>query len=598
MKVNIASLLKSQILKTDQKLPGTNPARSQFLAMIGKSMQPKTRHPFLLGSQSTPDCQTPVGMDYSAGLEALRSGLLAKGKPFDQVYLKREDLPLIQNLMTQLGYTPDKIDQCLQDLLTSSRGGDLKLSQLFQQLDKLGPPNVKQTDTLVLTASAVPYLESILNEFHLSPTEIRKVLNSSRTFEGDLDFKAVVQALDKVGSHRSPRFSGIVDLEQSQTVTRDLQRMGIQVPSAKQTGRLHIEDFVTALKRMANTLSNAAQHVKTNEPLEITPEVLRNLSIPMPQTGGRGPANPTKDTLGTHSHKVPGAMKAIPTEAQTTINQILEHVVVDGQKSDSLTSILTDSKIKFTDPVAKQLQAEQMPAKQAQLNPQGTHDPQSVLNGETQKFGTPDHANTPKLVPDSSQQVPLQEVTEPDLLHTKPKLKSIDQQPEGIEPKRFEAILTSSQKNQRPAASLPNYLVDQLGRQISRAINRGDGIIRFQLKPPELGFIKLEMQLTDSQLNLSVAAENSSVKEILLTHMHELREALMGQGIKIDKLDVHINDGFNQSLANFQEGPSKEKGSQDGTNSGNSVASNDDTPESFIHDRASPRSDVTIDLVA
>ncbi len=598
MKINIAPQLKDQFPKANQKPLGSSPARGQFLAMIGKSMQSKSRQPFLTDSQNSPNCQTPKGMDYPACLEALRSGLLAKGKPFDRVYLKREDLALVQNMLTQFGYTPAKTDQCLQNLLTSCRDGDLKLSQLFAQLEKLGPPKEKLGAPLVLTASTVPYLESILHEFQLNPNEIRKVLNSDRTIDGGLDFSKVVQTLEKVSHRGSRRFSGIVDLDKSQTVIQDLQRLGIQVPTAKKTGILHIEDFITALKRMSNILTSAAQHAKATKSIEITPEVLKNLSIPMPQTGGRDPVAPLKNTMVTHSSKGSGAGKATPSGVQAAINQVLEHVVVDGSKNDSLTSILTDSKIKFDDPVAKQLHADRMPAKHARLNAQVVNNPQSGLNGETQNFAVTDHANTPRPVVDSGIQVPMQEMAEPELLHPKTKLKSIDLQPEGIDQKRFETLLTTSQKSQQPATRLPNYLVDQLGRQISRAINRGDGIIRFQLKPPELGFIKLEMQLSDNQLNLSVAAENNSVKEILLTNMHELREALMGQGIKIDKLDVHINENFNQSLANFQEGTGKEKGSQNGTNSGESILSADDTPESFFHDRASPRSDVTIDLVA
>ena len=586
MKINIASLLKSQISPANSMPTDSISNPGQFSNMIGRSMHLESKHPFMKNSQTPPNGQIPIDVDYPKCLQALRSGLLAKGKPFDRIYLKREDLALVQNLLTRLGFTPAKADQCLQDLLAGCQGGDLKLSQLFAQLEKLGPPKEKHSTPLVLTSSAAPYLESILNEFQLSENEIRKVLSSGRTLNGDLDFNKVVQDLEKVCSHRSRQFSGIVDLEKSQTITQDLQRLGIEVPTIKQTGTLHIEDFVMALKRMANILNSNGPQGKTAEFIEITPEVLKHLRIPMPQTGGRNPV-------------ASGAGGAIPAEAQTAINQVLEHAVVDGQKNDSLTSMLTDSKIKFDDPVAKQLQADQMPTKNAQLNPQMAHDSQSGLNGESQKFAPGAQANTPKLVTDTSTQVVhLQDMTEPELLRLKSQLKPTDQHLESIESRRFETLWTTAAKNQRSTASLPNYLVDQLGRQISRAINRGDGIIRFQLKPPELGFIKLEMQLADNQLNLAVAAENNSVKEMLLTHMHELREALLSQGIKIDKLDVHINDGFSQSLTDSQEGPNKEKRSQNGTNSGESFLGHDDAPESFFHDRASPRKDVIIDLVA
>jgi flagellar hook-length control protein FliK len=118
------------------------------------------------------------------------------------------------------------------------------------------------------------------------------------------------------------------------------------------------------------------------------------------------------------------------------------------------------------------------------------------------------------------------------------------------------------------------------------------------LKPQELGFIKLEMQLSDNQLNLSVAAENSSVKELLLSNIHELKEALMAQGVKLDKLDIQINDSFNQSLSDSQQGLEKEKGSNHGGKGQRHFPGKDDTTDSFIDTRASLRSDSTIDLVA
>jgi len=101
---------------------------------------------------------------------------------------------------------------------------------------------------------------------------------------------------------------------------------------------------------------------------------------------------------------------------------------------------------------------------------------------------------------------------------------------------------------------LPTYLVDQVGRQLSRALLRGDRVIRLRLKPPELGAVKIEMDMKESVLRIEMIAENSTVKELLLSNVHELRNALAEQGVKIEGLDVQVGHDFNHSLADSKEG--------------------------------------------
>jgi len=53
--------------------------------------------------------------------------------------------------------------------------------------------------------------------------------------------------------------------------------------------------------------------------------------------------------------------------------------------------------------------------------------------------------------------------------------------------------------------------------------------------------------------------DNSSVKELLLSKAHELRDALVEQGVKLERLDVQINHNANQFLAHTREDPGEEQ---------------------------------------
>jgi flagellar hook-length control protein FliK len=87
---------------------------------------------------------------------------------------------------------------------------------------------------------------------------------------------------------------------------------------------------------------------------------------------------------------------------------------------------------------------------------------------------------------------------------------------------------------------------------------RGDRIINLQLNPPELGTVKLTMEIKGNTLQLGIIAESSSVKEIMLANAHELKAALLDQGIKLDRLDVQVGQNFGRSLMNLNEGSGQE----------------------------------------
>jgi flagellar hook-length control protein FliK len=137
--------------------------------------------------------------------------------------------------------------------------------------------------------------------------------------------------------------------------------------------------------------------------------------------------------------------------------------------------------------------------------------------------------------------------------------------------------------------------MDQVGKQISRSILRCEKVIRLQLRPPELGVLKVEMDIKDNILKLWMITENSSVKELLLSNAHELREALVGQGVKLDRLDIQINYNFDHSLANSKEG--LKHGQGHGIN-GDPFTAEDDTDDGLSGPWDGLTDDHLLDLVA
>ncbi len=107
-----------------------------------------------------------------------------------------------------------------------------------------------------------------------------------------------------------------------------------------------------------------------------------------------------------------------------------------------------------------------------------------------------------------------------------------------------------TQAEQATDTRWPSNVVETVGKEIAAFLQRGDRILKLQLKPAELGTVNIEMDTKENVVKLSIVAETSSAKEMFLSNHNELRRVLEGHGVKLESLDVQMNNSFDQSLAN------------------------------------------------
>jgi hypothetical protein len=60
------------------------------------------------------------------------------------------------------------------------------------------------------------------------------------------------------------------------------------------------------------------------------------------------------------------------------------------------------------------------------------------------------------------------------------------------------------------------------------------------------------MVMKDHVLKVAMITEHHAVKELLMSHVQELRAALVEQGFELQRIDINIDHHFGQSLANAQ----------------------------------------------
>jgi hypothetical protein len=106
---------------------------------------------------------------------------------------------------------------------------------------------------------------------------------------------------------------------------------------------------------------------------------------------------------------------------------------------------------------------------------------------------------------------------------------------------------------------LPGYVLNQVGSQILKARLNNENEVTLQLKPPHLGRIFMTIENQMDGLKVSVITEQQAAREMLQSHMHELRSLLNEQGLRLEKLDVELSQNFEQTMTSARQGHNRRK---------------------------------------
>jgi len=498
-----------------------------------KSVQKRSLHRYT----EPPGSGLPSKNKYSFYLESLRKGLLTRGKPLDRISLNSQDLPVLERFLYQCGLSQEGVERLLRELTENNPSGEINLSQFFLKIAELGPLERRIYQPITLEPSAIPHIESLLRDFGLIPNEIEHAFSAARVEGRGLD----------------------------------------------------LDRFIIKIKQISNQINAGTQVAIDQRP--VNKISIRDLITALEQMKGR-----------------PAKGNQLPAEVKATIEQILERAAITEDKDRSISSLLSLYKLRSTNPHSRGTTGKKgnPVERQGLLSPSKEKGTRNARNGQ-QRGEDPHHVRNLRsfsdLDTDQARQSRLSPAARDDGgrgLNTGAKeegyvLKSettIMDIPHGSKSSTATQAINTVKQHPEPVRDFfPAYLIDQVGKQISRSILRGEKVIRLQLKPPELGVLKVEIDIKGNILKIGMITENSSIKELLLSNVHELREALVEQGVKLDRLDIHINYNSGQSLTNSKEGQGQEL-------NGGPFTAEDDAEDPVSESRNMVTVDHLLDLVA
>ena len=85
----------------------------------------------------------------------------------------------------------------------------------------------------------------------------------------------------------------------------------------------------------------------------------------------------------------------------------------------------------------------------------------------------------------------------------------------------------------------PSRFIGRVAKAFQTAQDRG-GTLQLRLSPPELGALRIELNIKDGVMSASLQTENANARRLLLDHLPALRDRLAEQNIRVDRFDVDV----------------------------------------------------------
>jgi len=82
--------------------------------------------------------------------------------------------------------------------------------------------------------------------------------------------------------------------------------------------------------------------------------------------------------------------------------------------------------------------------------------------------------------------------------------------------------------------------VSRVIRGMQGAMNQNGGSVTLRLSPPELGLVRIQMQIEHSQVVAQIHTQSESVRNLLSQQLGQLRHTLESQGLNVTRLQVQV----------------------------------------------------------
>jgi len=88
----------------------------------------------------------------------------------------------------------------------------------------------------------------------------------------------------------------------------------------------------------------------------------------------------------------------------------------------------------------------------------------------------------------------------------------------------------------------PQDLIEQIVNS-RELLEKGEGRVKLKLSPPSLGTLDMDVRVRSNRVEVTVMADNKDVRQILQTHLDDLKNALQDRGLQMDRFNIQWQNG-------------------------------------------------------
>ena len=126
----------------------------------------------------------------------------------------------------------------------------------------------------------------------------------------------------------------------------------------------------------------------------------------------------------------------------------------------------------------------------------------------------------------------------------------------GLQPPVVTEVAPPEAKPTNLKSALQESILSQIKDGVVTHDDKGNGQMSLKLNPGELGELKIDIRMEDNRLKVDVQASNSTVKDLLMNNLENLKEALTNKNFTMEGFNVSTGGGgFNNPLPEEKRGP-------------------------------------------
>ena len=430
---------------------------------------------------------------------------------------------MLKDFLCKLGFSLQKTEDYLKELAASHPRGDIHLQWFFSRIHELGTPGEDPFGKVLLDGSAAPYLHSVLNAFGVPEKQIDTFFEGCREAGGDFNLRALIQGLKQVNTEMTADLPCLEAGPLLEQVYGDLRHMGISGLKPVGSASLSLRGVIAAFERLEAKGRQACRRAD----------------------GGGG---------GTQSESSGKDMDVL-------IHRITENTAAGRNKGSISFAVDSEPKWNADALTARDVsrasqgdgKAGEAPSADVRPSPPAGHEETRFLGIVTPGKGYGEAAGKDpqtRTCPEASREGGS---------------VALSGSSEGAP---FKTGLHGGPAEKGPDQALPAHLMERAVKQILRSTLRGDKTFTLRLKPPELGVVRVALEIKENVLKLGVTTETPVARELLLSQVQGLKESLLEQGFKLEHVEVDVGQNFEQSLAHSKEGFKEGHGRQGGPREG------------------------------